>query len=186
MKLIQCKRITFQVDLFILLVYIGHMSKGAYEAGDVVTLDCVEFHYVYELIGDDGTPFYVGVTKDPLGRFKQHARVRSDRAAIGFPHDAARAQHIATQKHPVMRICSRHDSRLDAETAEGERISRDDSVMNCCNRSKRGHTFASGAPRPAHTPPFPPNTLTLKKAPGPVRVQGLEQGSDNATCSSRV
>lgn len=71
--------------------------------------------YVYELIGDDSKPFYVGRTSDPQRRLAQHL---SPTCSHGNPAHVM----LMSQKKPRMRIVGKYSTLSAAASAEKRRI----------------------------------------------------------------
>lgn len=68
--------------------------------------------YVYELIGDDGLPFYVGRSSDPQKRLAQHLSPQYANTPVH--------QRLIVQKAPWMRLVAGYDT-LD-EVVHAERV----------------------------------------------------------------
>ena len=89
--------------------------------------------YVYELIGDDGKPFYVGRTGNPSKRLAQHLDPR-------YAHTAVH-QRLVEQKAPRMRLVAGYNTLEEVIHAERVHIQSLPGLVNqLAGRRARGGT----------------------------------------------
>lgn len=89
-----------------------------------VSSDWVRTHkfYVYELIGDDGNPFYVGRTSDPQRRLAQHLDPRASNTPAH--------RMLIQQKSPSMRLVAGFNTLDEAVHGERMHIERTPGLVN--------------------------------------------------------
>lgn len=87
--------------------------------------------YVYELIGDDGLPFYVGRSADPQKRLAQHLNPRYQHTPVH--------QRLAAQSKPSMRLVSGHNTLEEVTHAERVHILATPGLVNAVAGKKSQH-----------------------------------------------
>lgn len=95
--------------------------SSLFKPGDTIRLE--HWFYVYELIDDYGIVFYIGMSRDPVYRFRSHANPKHcDSEDV--------CSEIGSCKAPQMRIVSVHPTKQDALDAEAKRVRETPGVLN--------------------------------------------------------